>query len=328
MIITRLHDLWSGILWAGALALAAVLVARFLGGPVMLLALLFGMALTRVGQVPGMAAGLRFSSKAILKFGVALLGARIGVEDIAGLGIAPLVIVVIGVVATVVFGGVLARAMGLGAERGVLTGGATAICGASAALAIAAALPNREWKERETAFTVVAVTSLSTLAMVLYPVISRLLGFDDNTAGIFIGGAIHDVAQVVGAGYTISEEAGQSATLTKLFRVALLAPVVIAVAIIFRERTQTTGLKGLAPPPMLIGFIALAGLNSFGLLPPFVVMAATWLSTACLIMAVAAIGARTQIAELKALGWRPLALVVAETILLAIILLVGVVVFL
>ncbi|MEM6903876.1 MAG: putative sulfate exporter family transporter [Pseudomonadota bacterium] len=178
--------------------------------------------------------------------------------------------------------------------------------------------------KRETAFTVVAVTSLSTIAMVLYPLIARLVGFADTDAGIFIGGSIHDVAQVVGAGYTISEEAGQSATLTKLFRVALLAPIVIAVAMMFRERQQQGGLKGLAPPPMLVGFIILAGLNSVGLLPPPVVHMATVASTACLVTAVAAIGARTEIAELRSLGWKPLALVIAETMFLAVILVIGI----
>jgi Predicted membrane protein len=154
----------------------------------------------------------------------------------------------------------------------------------------------------------------------------RLAGFYDHHAGIFLGGSIHDVAQVVGAGGTISEEALQSSTLTKLFRVALLAPVVLAVAMIFRERNadQKGGLKGLTPPPMLIGFILLAALNSFGLLPAAFVTLATTISTACLVIAVAAIGARTQLADLRALGWKPMALVTAETIVLGAITLLGV----
>ena len=253
-----------GVLAAGLIGLAAGVVAQQIGGPVMLLALLLGMALNILGRRPQTATGMVFSSKAVLKFGVALLGARIGAEDIVSLGFAPLLLVLIGVIATLAFGAWLGRLLGLGAERGILTGGATAICGASAALAIAAALPNREWKERETAFTIIAVTTLSTIAMVLYPVISRLMGFGDHGAGIFLGGSIHDVAQVVGAGATISDEALQSATLTKLFRVALLAPVVLAVAVMFREAGQQGGLKGLTPPPMLIGFILLALLNSVG----------------------------------------------------------------
>ena len=317
-------EFYPGVILAVVLAGIAQLIAIFIGGPVMLLALLIGMAVNRLGRQPRLAPGLKFSSKAILKFGVALLGARIGAEQIAALGVAPLVLVTIGVVTTILFGALLGRWIGLGSERGVLTGGATAICGASAALAISAALPDREWKERETAFTVVTVTTLSTLAMVLYPVISGLLGFNDHEAGIFLGGSIHDVAQVVGAGYTVSETAGEAATLTKLFRVALLAPVVLAVALIFRERAETKGLKGLAPPPMLIGFIILAVLNSLGLLPQPFVLAATYLSTVCLATAVAAIGARTVLADLRELGWKPMVLMVSETVYICLVLLIGV----
>ncbi|MEM6763169.1 MAG: putative sulfate exporter family transporter [Pseudomonadota bacterium] len=139
---------------------------------------------------------------------------------------------------------------------------------------------------------------------------------------------MHYVAQVVGAGYTISEEAGDTATLTKLFRVALLAPVVLAVALVFAAGTRQRGLKGLAPPPMLLGFLALATLNSLGLLPAPVVAAATALSTAFLVIAVAAIGLRTNLADLRTLGWKPLALVIGETGFLLIVLLVGVTHFL
>lgn len=319
-----LRDRVLGLSIAAIIAAIAILLDQYFGAPAMLLALVLGMAVSVFGRLPQTATGLVFSSKTVLKFGVALLGARIGAEDIASLGFAPLLLVLIGVIATLVLGAWLGRAMGLGAERGILTGGATAICGASAALAISAALPNRAWKERETAFTIVAVTTLSTIAMVLYPLITRMLGFSDADAGIFLGGSIHDVAQVVGAGATISDEALESATLTKLFRVALLAPVVLSVAMLFRDNSQQGGLKGLTPPPMLIGFIALATLNSLGLLPAILVSVATSVSSACLVIAVAAIGARTQLADLRELGWRPMGLVIAQTAILGAIVLFGV----
>ncbi|WP_332699834.1 putative sulfate exporter family transporter, partial [Halalkalibacter lacteus] len=86
-------------------------------------------------------------------------------------------------------------------EFGLLSGGATAICGASAAMAISAALPPDDRKERLTGFTIIGVSTLSTVAMVLYPIVSQLFGFGDHQAGLFIGATVHDVAQVVGAGY-------------------------------------------------------------------------------------------------------------------------------
>ena len=95
--------------------------------------------------------------------------------------------------------------MGFQSLFGLLSGGATAICGASAALALAAALPAHPLKERATLFTVVGVSALSTLAMIVYPMIAHALGLDSRAAGVFLGATIHDVAQVVGAGYSMSQ---------------------------------------------------------------------------------------------------------------------------
>ena len=95
-------------------------------------------------------------------------------------------------------------------------------------MAMSAALPPHPLKERATLFTIVGVSTLSTVAMIAYPIIADAVGLDGVHAGMFIGGTIHDVAQVVGAGYAISPEAGDAATLVKLMRVAMLLPVILA----------------------------------------------------------------------------------------------------
>src|SRR6056297_578622 len=196
------------------IAMAARFVADHYGGPTLLYALLIGMAFAFLSQEERTAPGIAWSGKFILRLGVALLGARIGLEELAALGAGPLVLVAAALACTILFGIWLAKRLGLHPHFGVLTGGATAICGASAALAIAAILPRRADSDRDTLFAVVAVTTLSTVAMILYPAIVTALGFDDRQAGIFLGGTIHDVAQVVGAGYLISDTAGDKATLT------------------------------------------------------------------------------------------------------------------
>ena len=120
---------------------------------------------------------------------------------------------------------------------GFLTGGATAICGASAALALSAALPAHPGKEKATTFTVIGVSTLSTLAMILYPMLASLqLDLSPVAAGVFIGGSIHEVAQVVGAGYSMSRETGDVATVVKLMRVAMLLPVIVCAAMITRAQ--------------------------------------------------------------------------------------------
>ena len=315
---------WPGLAVAAVIAAASIFVAEHYGGPTLLYALLIGMALHFLSEDDRTRVGIETSARTLLRLGVALLGVRIGVEQIAELGAGPVALVIIGVVATILFGVGLARLLGLGNARGVLTGGATAICGASAALAISAVLPRTPERERDTLFAVVAVTSLSTLAMIGYPILVDALGLAGVEAGVFLGGTIHDVAQVVGAGYIVSVETGDAATLTKLFRVALLAPVVLAIAWAFRKSARAEGGgASLLPPWFLVAFVLLATANSVGVIPPFVATTLSDLSRWLLIMAIAAIGVKTSLGELRHVGWRALALMVAETVFLALLVLIG-----
>ena len=161
---------------------------------------------------------------------------------------------IVGVATTIVFGLLLARRLGLSPMFGVLSGGAVAICGASAALAIASVLPRSDTRERDTILTVVSVTALSTLAMILYPVFAMSIGLDHKQAGVFIGGTIHDVAQVVGAGYTISNETGDIATYVKLLRVAMLLPAVFAISYLVARRGGDGEGARATLPMFLVGF--------------------------------------------------------------------------
>jgi uncharacterized integral membrane protein (TIGR00698 family) len=275
---------------------------------------LIGMALHFLSKEGSAVPGIGFSSQAILRVGVALLGMRISAGQIVDLGIVPVLSVVIGVSATIVVGWLAARLLGLTSAQGVLTGGAVGICGASAALAISAVLPKTKELERDTLFTVIAVTTLSTIAMVVYPVLVSWIGLDDRAAGILLGGTIHDVAQVVGAGYLISDEAGAVATYVKLMRVAMLIPVVIVLAWLFSR----DALHAEKPPfpKFLLGFAALAALNSFQLLPPSLVEAGSTVSRWFLVIAISALGLKTSLQELTKIGWVPAIVVVSETLFL------------
>ena len=122
-----------------------------------------------------------------------------------------------------------ARLSGRQPGFGALVGSATAVCGASATLATSTVVPDYPGKQADVVFVVVAVNALATLAMVIYPPLCILLGFDAQTTGVMLGGTIHDVAQVVGAGYAVSEPVGNTAVIVKLFRVFLLLPVVLGV---------------------------------------------------------------------------------------------------
>ena len=309
-----IHAVYPGVLVAGTIALASTWLAQHYTAPVMLFALLFGMAFHFLHEEGRCVAGVEFTSRSVLRVGVGLLGVRITLGQIASLGPWPVATVIVGVATTIAFGFLAARRLGLTPMFGVLSGGAVAICGASAALAIASVLPKSETRERDTILTVVSVTALSTLAMILYPVFAVSIGLDHKQAGIFIGGTIHDVAQVVGAGYSISSETGDIATYVKLLRVAMLLPAVLAISFL-AARHGPPGAGARATLPMfLTGFAALVVLNSLGLLPPLVIAAANEASRWCLVAAIAALGMKTSFKALFAVGWRPVGLMIAETL--------------
>ena len=309
---------WPGILLSIVVAIAATFIADARGGPALLYALLLGMALNSVITDSSAKPGIDFAARRILRLGVALLGARITLEQLGGLGWYNGGLIVAGVVVTIAFGVAMSRVFGLDRRLGMLTGGATAICGASAAIAIAAVLPRDEKSERELIFTVAGVTVLSTLAMILYPAIVHVLDLAPDQAGIFLGGTIHDVAQVVGAGYSISHEVGDYAVLTKMLRVAMLLPVVMALTLIVRQRSQANPQQAKAPlfPAFLIGFVVLVTIGSLGWIPPTVGNAINEVSRICLVVAIAAVGLKTSMLDIRKVGPRAALLMGTEALFL------------
>lgn len=315
---------WPGMLLCVVVAIASAFIADHRGGPTLLYALLLGMALNSVAAEGTAKPGIDFAARRLLRFGVALLGARITVEQLGGLGWYNGGLVVAGVFVTIAFGWIAARVLGIAQRIGLLTGGATAICGASAAIAIASVLPRDETSERELIFTIAGVTALSTLAMVFYPVVVGAFGLDPAQAGIFLGGTIHDVAQVVGAGYSISPEVGDYAVLTKMLRVALLLPIVMAFSIAVRQRKGSAKRSG-DPlfPPFLLGFVGLVAAGSLGWIPKPVGATLNEVSRGCLVIAIAAVGLKTSLLDLKQVGTRAIVLLATEAAFLAAFVLVA-----
>ena len=317
----HLRNVAPGIGVALVVAAAATFLSEHYSAPVMLYALLLGMALNFLTEAERTRSGIEFASKDLLRIGVALLGLRIGWDQVTALGWQPVAMVIGIVAATITLSIGLARLMGFNPLFGFLSGGATAICGASAALALSAALPAHDKKEQATLFTVIGVSALSTLAMIAYPVIAYAVGLDDHQAGVFIGATIHDVAQVVGAGYAISPEAGDTATIVKLLRVAMLLPVILVAGQITRNQSA----PGTKRPPLLpwfvVAFAALVALNSMVHLPKAVTDGGNELSRWCLVTSITAIGMKTRIGEIVKLGLKPVILMFAETALLAVMVL-------
>ncbi|WP_210394662.1 YeiH family protein [Motiliproteus sediminis] len=310
------RQIGPGIAACLVVAMAARFLSEHYGGPVMLFALLIGMALHFLYLESRCHEGIEYSGRAILRFGVALLGARLTLEQIQAFGPTPVLIVVSGVAATLLFGWLVSRWFGQSRGFGILTGGAVAICGASAALAISAVLKKGKVSDRDTIFTVVSVTALSTLAMIVYPILANWLALDTRETSVLLGGTIHDVAQVIGAGYLISDEVGDLSSVIKLLRVAMLVPVMLLLAVWVGRSDDTAEQAGSNIPWFILGFTAMVALNSLGLLTPALRGLLIELSNWCLVTAIAALGLKTQLKELAAVGLRPLALMVSETLFL------------
>ena len=315
-----------GVLLSAVLAIAAQFLSDHYGAPAMLLALLLGIAFGFLAEEGRCVPGIDLSAQTILRFGVALLGVRISADLVAALGWEPIALVIGGVFATILFGLVGARMLGRGWRLALLTGGAVAICGASAAMAIASILPKNENSQRNLTFTVLGVTVLSTLAMIAYPIVADLLDLSEAGTGVFFGGTIHDVAQVVGAGFSVSETAGETATVVKLIRVTMLAPVILILGLClagFGVERQAGERPPLVPGFILL-FFALATVNSFELIPASARDLLADISRWALLAAIAAVGMKTSLRKIAEVGTAAIVLICAETLILAAFICIGV----
>jgi uncharacterized integral membrane protein (TIGR00698 family) len=299
----HIRDFWPGMLLAIIVSIAAAWISEHYGAPRMLMGLLIGLAINFANADVRLHPGLGFASKTLLRWGIVLAGLQITLWQIVDLGwgsfiwVAAMIAVVIGV------GALTARWMKLSLPFGILSGGAVAICGASAALALASLLGEKKANQAQLTLVLVTVSAASALAMSLYPALTQLMGLSDRQAGWLVGSAIHDVAQALGAGYSISDEAGQTATIVKLTRVALLAPALAIIALIVpMESGQSREKIGL--PWFVVGFLALGAANSFLPIPVIVTnwsaQTASWL----LLLAVTATGIRSPMHLLLDMGWR------------------------
>ena len=314
------RSLIPGLLMTALVAMAAAFLGSHYKGSMLLFALLLGLALHFVSEDQRCIAGIQFASSTMLRIGVALLGLRLTVEHVVALGWQTVIALFFAVGMTIGLALMLAKALRVERSLGLLMGCATAICGASAALAVSSVLPKHKYLERDTTLAVVGVTTLSTIAMITYPVLTQWLGFDAVTSGKFIGATIHDVAQVVGAGYSLSHDAGDAATITKLMRVAFLMPVLVVISIAVRGRAAQSGVAGKKVPLLpwfTVVFVALMLLNSTGWVPQAAQSGASDLSQALLVLAIAGVGLKTSLQDVTQLGWRPVVLLILVTVGLA-----------
>lgn len=309
-----LKQRYPGAALCVVVALAGSFLAEHYGAPALVLVLLLGFGFSSQASDERMRPGVEFCARPILRLGVALLGARIGAEQLMAVGSLPLLVVLTCVPLTIGSALMMGHWLNLPRMQSLVAGVAVAICGVSAAVAVAAVIPQGRLEDRRLLGVVVGVTGLGTLSMLLLPPLFGSLGFSDVHAGLLLGATIHDVAQAAGAGYLVSDTAGDIATLTKLLRVALLAPLILLLGALLNDRQS-----GPADHPwFLLGFIALFALNSLGWLAEELRQLLVTASGACLLVVMAALGMRTSLGAIIAQGWRPMALLASLSGLLVV----------
>jgi uncharacterized integral membrane protein (TIGR00698 family) len=334
--VAALRELAPGLALSGLVALigfiAAPYVARVAPIPAMVIALLIGIALNPIATRPQTQPGMAFCVRTLLRWAVALMGLRVGLTDIAALGWGAAALVVVAMAATIVSGFVFARWSGQTAGFGALVGVGTGVCGASATLAVSTVVPDYKGKQADIVFVAVTVNALATLCMLIYPPLCALLGFDAQMTGVMLGGTIHDVAQVAGAGYAVSAAVGNAAVIVKLFRVFLLLPVVLAVGGYFTRIGAKHGEARIPVPVFAIVFLVFCTLNSLVAFVPAaqpvyapiksaLVEASNW----GLLLAIGALGLGTSVTTIIGLGWRHMTTVLGTTAIIFAVVTVGLV---
>jgi len=313
----KLNKLLPGVALAAVIALLAIALGdlgwlQAHGISALTLAIVLGITVGNsiYPRIAGSSSqGIQFSKQTLLRLGIVLYGIRLTFQDIERVGMVGVIIDVVVVCSTFTIAWFLGtRLLGLDRRTAMLIGAGSSICGAAAVMATEPVVRGRA---DQVAMAVSTVVVFGTTAMFLYPVLYHLAGSGSPAAyGVFAGSTIHEVAQVVAAGRAIGEQAAATAVITKMVRVMLLAPFLLALSMYLarEEHATTEGPVRIAIPWFALGFVAVTALNSLITLPPHFTALATTFDTFVLAMAMAALGLTTHVSAIRNAGMRPLAL--------------------
>ena len=306
-----------GLVLVSIAALAALWLSDQYGAPSILLGLLLGFALNFASADKRLMPGLNMASQTLLRFGIVFLGLKVTWSEIAAIGLLPFLGLLVTMAIVILVGVLTAKLVRLDVHLGLLAGGATAICGISAALALWSIIGSKRVSQEGFAITVLGVTVASATALATYPALAAAMGLSDAQAGFLVGASIHDVAQAIGGGFAISEGAGQVATVVKLSRVAMLVPLLLLVGFFLGRGSAAEGrvfsLRQ-SLPWFIVGFIAVVVVNSLVSLPPQLGEWGGSLASFFLLLAVIAAAIKADLSDIFSYGWRAFLPVAACTL--------------
>lgn len=305
---------WLGIMLAGAIAAAALAAAKLpwvvhLGLSSLTLSIVFGIVAgnTFFGMIaPRTAIGVDFSKSMLLRAGIILYGFRITFQQIAGVGWEGILIDLLMVTLTLLLAVQLGkRVFKLDYQSSILIGAGSAICGAAAVMATE---PVVRGQAHKVSVAVATVVVFGTLAMFTYPLMYPYLHLSEQYYGIFVGSTVHEVAQVVAAGKSVSDAAASTAVIEKMLRVMMLAPFLLVLSSFSQNEKTSTGKPHITIPWFAVLFIAASAVNSLHFLPAALVDALLQIDNVLLTTAMAALGLRTHVGAIRQAGAKPLML--------------------
>jgi len=302
-----------GLAAAIAVAIAARLVTEFLPSIVseVTVAILFGIVVATIAgpRLQPLTPGLRFASQRILRFGIVLLGARLSLGEIARIGVPSTILIVLTMAASlgIVLG--VSRVVRIEGRLAVLIAVGSAVCGNTAIVATA---PVIGAKAREVAYAVATITLFGTLAVFLYPAIGRAIALSQPSFGLWAGVAVHDTSQVIATSAAYGPDALDVATVVKLIRNALMAPLLFLIATGWAARggeaVESAGRGARRAVPLFVfGFLALAALRTIGVIDAGQAASLDLVARTFILIALAAVGMSIHVGELRETSWRPLA---------------------
>ena len=301
------------VIAAAAQLLEAMLPIHLAGASV--IALFIGMLLNLwLSKYTVLRSGLRFTSKKVLKFAIILLGASLSIGTILHVGRLSLTVMVFTLITCFGGGYIVGRLLGLNWRLSNLISAGTGICGGSA---IAAISPVIDAEDRDIAYAMSATFIFDMIMILMFPIMGHMLGLSDTAYGLWAGTAVNDTSSVVAAGYAYTEAAGDFATMVKLTRTLSIIPTVLIFSLINIRLKKSGSSGGEAQagggkkvlslfPWFILGFVALAVINSVGLIPSGIASGAKELSKFLMVAALAAIGLGTSFSDMKKSGIAPM----------------------
>ena len=306
----KIKKLLPGLLFTALFAYLSILIQNIefmkrLHFSSLIIAILLGMVVKNTVKIPSVFDdGIKFSLKKILRLAVILLGFKLSLTEAAEIGWKGLVLVLIVTPTTLWFATWVGKKLGLDKNLALLIGSGTAICGASAVAAVA---PVVDGDEKDSTFAIATVTIFGTISMFLYPLIYNVFHLPNILYAVWAGSSIHEVAQVVAAGFTAGDQAGQFATLVKLTRVLLVIPIAMSIGLwqMRGEKGEKRGMKKDTIPWFVFGFLGVFIINSLHFIPKNITEQLVTLDSFLLTWAMAGMGLETSFEKMKKVGIKP-----------------------